>query len=87
MRSPQPKHLDPGGLVELRMDDVHGRFVFDNGVVAMNDVGVQFRGAPVRFDHGTVVVEDTGRFDLERQRPVGQGASGSTPTCARRCRR
>ena len=43
MRSPQPKHLDPGGLIELRMDDVRGRFVFDNGVVAMNDVSVQFR--------------------------------------------
>ena len=50
MRSPQPKHLDPGGLIELRMDDVHGRFVFDNGVVTMNDVSVKFRGAPVRFD-------------------------------------
>jgi AsmA-like C-terminal region len=64
MRSPQPKHLDPGGLVELRMDDVRGRFVFDNGLVTMNDVRVQFRGAPVRFNDGTVRVEKTGRFDL-----------------------
>jgi hypothetical protein len=46
------------------MDNVHGRFVFDNGVVAMNDVSVQFGSAPVRFDHGTVVVRNTGQFDL-----------------------
>ena len=65
MRSPQPKHLDPGGPVELRMDNVHGRFVFDNGVVTMNDVGVQFGGAPVRCNHGKVVVRNTGQFDLE----------------------
>ena len=62
-RAPQP-NIDPGGVVELRLDDVRGRFVFDNGTVAMSDVSVQFRGAPVRFDHGTVFVEDTGRFDL-----------------------
>ncbi len=53
-RSPQPKHLDPGGPVELRMDNVHGRFFFDNGVVTMNDVSVQFRGSLVRFANGTV---------------------------------
>jgi hypothetical protein len=64
VRSPMPKHLDPGGVVELRMDDVRGRFVFDDGVVSMNDVSVQFRGAPVRLDHGTVRVRNTGRFDL-----------------------
>ncbi len=63
-RAPQPKHFDPGGMVELRMDDVRGRFVFDNGTVTMSDVSVQFRGAPVRCDHGTVFVEDSGRFDL-----------------------
>ena len=62
-RAPQPR-IDPGGVVELRLDDVRGRFVFDNGTVAMNDVSVQFRGAPVRFDHGTVFVEDSGRFGL-----------------------
>jgi hypothetical protein len=42
-RGPQPK--DPGGTAELRMDDVRGRFVFDNGMVTMNDVSVLFRGA------------------------------------------
>jgi AsmA-like C-terminal region len=64
VRSPQPRHLDRGGLIELRMDDVSGRFVFDDGLVTMSDVGVQFRGAPVRFESGTVRVEKTGRFDL-----------------------
>jgi hypothetical protein len=59
-----PKDRDPGDTVELRLDDVHGRFVFDNGIVKMNDVMVQFRGAPVRFSHGTVFVENTGRFGL-----------------------
>ncbi|MGP0070234.1 MAG: AsmA-like C-terminal region-containing protein [Isosphaeraceae bacterium] len=62
-RAPQPG-IDPGGVVELRLDDVSGRFVFDNGTVVMNDVGVQFRGSPVRFDRGKVFVGDTGRFDL-----------------------
>ena len=64
VRAPQPKHLDPGGVVELRMDDVRGRFVFDNGTVAMSDVSLQFRVAPVRCDRGTVFVEDSGRFGL-----------------------
>ena len=63
-REPQPKHLDPGGVIDLRMDDVRGRFVFDNGTVTMNDVSVQFQGAPVQCDRGTVFVEDTGRFGL-----------------------
>jgi hypothetical protein len=62
-RSPQPG-IDPGGTVELRMEDVRGRFLFDNGVVTMNDVSVQFRGAPVRCSRGTVFVENTGRFGL-----------------------
>ncbi len=64
MRSPQPRYHDPGGLMELRMDDVSGRFVFDDGLVTMTDASVEFRGAPVRFEHGTVRVEKTGRFDL-----------------------
>jgi hypothetical protein len=64
MRSPQPRYLDPGGPLELRMDDVSGRFVFDDGLVTMSDVGVEFRGAPVRFESGTVRVEKKGRFEL-----------------------
>jgi hypothetical protein len=64
VRSPEPKHGDPGGLIELRMDEVRGRFVFDNGIVNMTDVSVQFHNAPVRCDRGTVFVEESGRFGL-----------------------
>jgi hypothetical protein len=63
-RSPQPG-FDPGGPVELRMEDVSGKFDFLDGKVTMHDVNFQFRGELVRFAHGTVVVEDTGRFDLD----------------------
>jgi len=62
-RSPQPR-FDPGGTIELPMEDVHGRFVFDDGNVAMHDVNFKFRGAPVRFSRGTVFLQDTGQFDL-----------------------
>lgn len=55
---------DQGGMVELRMDKVGGRFIFDDGAVGMHDVGFEFRGAQARFAKGTVKVEDTGRFDL-----------------------
>jgi hypothetical protein len=63
-RSPQPG-FDPGGPVELRMEDVAGNFDFLDGKVTMHDVNFQFRGEPVQFARGTVVVEDTGRFDLD----------------------
>ena len=43
---PGPEALPP---LELRMDDVTGRFVFDNGTVSMQDVGFLFHGSPVRF--------------------------------------
>jgi hypothetical protein len=62
-RSPQPG-VDPGGVIDLPMEDIHGRFVFDDGKVTMNDVTFKFRGAPVNFSRGTVFLEDTGRFDL-----------------------
>jgi hypothetical protein len=61
--TPQPG-VDPGGTFELRMENVHGRFDFDNGKVVMNDVGFLFHGAPVQFTSGTVTVEDSGRFAL-----------------------
>ena len=63
MRSPQPP-LDPGGMIELPMEEVHGRFVFDDGKVTMQDVNFKFRGAPVKFSRGTVFLEDSGRFHL-----------------------
>ncbi len=64
IRSPQPG-LDPGGTIELRMEDVAGKFDFVDGKVTMHDVNFQFRGEPVGFAEGTVVVEDTGRFALD----------------------
>jgi hypothetical protein len=63
-RLPRPG-IDPGGMVELRMEDVKGRFIFENGIVKMIGVGFQFHDAPVKFTRGTVVVEDSGRFALE----------------------
>ena len=56
--------VEPGGDFDLRMEDVKGRFFFDNGTVTMHDVGFLFYGAPVEFATGTVVVEDSGRFRL-----------------------
>lgn len=41
-RSPQPG-FDPGGKFDLPMEDVHGRFVFDDGKVTMQDVNFKFR--------------------------------------------
>ena len=56
-RAGEPLEMPP-------MERVAGRFVFDDGRVAMTDVRFQFHGAPVKFRSGTVQVEDTGRFAL-----------------------
>ena len=85
-RSPQPKHWTPAALIELRMDDVRGRFVFDNGLVTMNDVSFQFRGAPVRFDARDGRRRGHRPVRPGRQRPLGQGDPARLTTCARRCR-
>ncbi len=58
---PGPEAAPP---LELRMDDVTGRFVFDNGTVSMQDVGFLFHGSPVRFARGQVQVKDSGAFKL-----------------------
>jgi len=50
--------------VEMPMEDVTGRFVFDNGKVTMTDGGFLFRNAPVRFTSGEVRVYDSGQFSL-----------------------
>jgi hypothetical protein len=55
---------DQGGTIELRMENVRGRFDFDNGKVSMRGVNFFFHGAPVRFASGEVMVEDSGRFAL-----------------------
>jgi hypothetical protein len=59
-----PQVNDPGGIIDLPLENVLGRFVFDNGLVTMTDVNFQFRGSPVRFDHGSVRVADSGQFEL-----------------------
>lgn len=56
--------VDPGGTFELRMDDIAGRFVFDDGVVTMGDVAFRFRDAPIAFETGRVEVRPTGAFEL-----------------------
>lgn len=56
---------DPGGLIVFpHMEDVHGKFNYDNGLLTMTDVGFQFHGADVRLTRGAVRVEDTGQFEL-----------------------
>jgi hypothetical protein len=58
----------PGGPIRLpKMEDVTGRFVYDNGTVAMEDVRFTFREAPVSFARGTVVLHAGSRFDLAVQ--------------------
>lgn len=56
--------VDPGGTFKLRMENVRGRFLFDNGPVHMKDVGFQFYGSPVQFADGRVLVQDSGQFQL-----------------------
>jgi hypothetical protein len=65
-RSPQPG-IDPGGSFEIPMDDVHGRFDFDNGDVTMSQVNFSFRGSPVKFSSGTVFLRKSGQFKLSVQ--------------------
>ncbi|AMV40392.1 AsmA-like C-terminal region-containing protein [Planctomyces sp. SH-PL62] len=62
-KSPGPG-VEPGATIELKMQNALGAFEFVNGKVAMRDVRFTFHGAPVEFPEGTVVVEDSGRFDL-----------------------
>lgn len=55
-----------GTLIELPvMENVSGTFTFDDGTVTMADVKCVFREAPVSCDRGTVVLHDTGAFELE----------------------
>lgn len=62
-KSPEPGE-EPGGTIEMRMEDALGRFEFDNGEVTMRDVTFNFNNAPVQFALGRVKVEDSGKFDL-----------------------
>lgn len=51
-------------LVFPPFEDVKGRFVFDDGKVAMSDVSFGFRGASVGFRTGSMRLDNGGRFDL-----------------------
>ena len=56
------------GLIELRMDDVGGTFVYDTADAphtSMTDVHFSFQRAPVTFASGKVDVRDTGQFQLD----------------------
>ena len=57
---------DGGGpkRIEMPMDDVRGRFVFDDGTVTMTGGKFTFRNAPVEFTWGEVRVFDSGQFAL-----------------------
>ncbi|HEV3121634.1 MAG TPA: AsmA-like C-terminal region-containing protein, partial [Isosphaeraceae bacterium] len=58
----------PGETFDMPpMEQVTGKFIFDNGTVTMTDVGFQFRGSPARFERGAVNVRDTGQFRLDVQ--------------------
>lgn len=53
------------GVIALpSMDGVSGKFLFDNGVVTMNDVAFTFRQAPVHFGSGQVRLQNNGAFTL-----------------------
>ncbi|GIW86016.1 MAG: hypothetical protein KatS3mg108_0340 [Isosphaeraceae bacterium] len=57
--------VEPGQAIEMpAMQDVVGRFDFDNGVVTLRDVAFTFREAPVTVRGGRVHLRDTGQFDL-----------------------
>ena len=64
-RDPRPG--DPGGTYSLRMEDVTGKFVFNNGPVDMTNVTFRFYGTPIRFATGRVVVQNNGQFDIKVQ--------------------
>ncbi len=55
-----------GQKIELpSMRGVTGRFEYDNGLVLMDRVRFDFRGAPVSFVDGRMTLQETGQFDLQ----------------------
>ena len=73
--------MDPGGTIDLPLENVLGRFVFDNGLVTMNDVNfhvprragaVRPRNGPGR-GHGPV--RSLGQRSLGRGDPLRPGAA------------
>jgi hypothetical protein len=51
--------------VEMPMEEVTGRFVYDDGIVTMTDGRFSFHSSPVRFTRGEVRVFDSGQFTLK----------------------
>ncbi len=51
--------------VEMPMEEVTGRFVYDDGKVVMTDGAFSFRNSPVRFRQGEVQVFNSGKFTLK----------------------
>ncbi|WP_152049276.1 AsmA-like C-terminal region-containing protein [Tautonia marina] len=60
----EPGGPDPPPLELPAMEAIDGLFVYDDGLVTMDDVSFQFRGSPVRFRSGAVNLEPDGRFGL-----------------------
>ena len=85
-RVPRPK-VDPGGMIEMRMEDVKGRFIFDNGIVKMLDVGFKFHDAPVKFAQRHGRRQGQRCSSSSRSPTCGRRTSGSTAGSATRCRR
>jgi hypothetical protein len=57
----------PSTPIELRMDDVSGKFVYDTDDLphtSMSKVKFAFHGAKVKFESGSVDVKDNGQFNL-----------------------
>jgi hypothetical protein len=52
-------------MIEMPMEDVRGRFVFDDGTVTMTKGRFLFHNAPVEFAWGEVQVFDSGQFALK----------------------
>ncbi len=72
-RSPQPG-IDPGGTIDLPMEDVRGRFVFDDGKVTMHDVSFKFRGAGQVLGRHRLPRGER-RVQARRERPLGRGTA------------
>ena len=59
--------LPPDTIQLPPMENISGTFLFDDGTVTMSDVDFWFREAPVEVRTGTVILRDTGEFDLSVQ--------------------
>ncbi len=56
--------VDPKPLALPAMEEIGGNFIYDDGLLLMEDVSFSFRDSPVRFPVGSVLLEEGGRFQL-----------------------